>query len=79
VSKSGSTIRIDSKKPEEYAVYFNCQTNLVVRFKQLYPTEFQYNGERAITFLTGDTLPETQLRDCIAMALTYHLDKKKRK
>src|SRR4051812_28493422 len=31
VNKAGSTVRIDwkPKAPDQYAVYFNCQTNLV--------------------------------------------------
>ncbi|MEH2564156.1 DUF1801 domain-containing protein [Bradyrhizobium sp. AZCC 2289] len=38
-TKSGSTIRIDQVKPDagQVAVYFNCQTNPVETFRELYP------------------------------------------
>ena len=39
---SGSTIRIDWKKsePDQYAMYFNCNTNLVATFRTLFPHDF---------------------------------------
>src|ERR1039457_207596 len=43
-SKSGSTIRIDRVKsdPNQYAMYFHCQTNLVSAFRDLYPKQLEY-------------------------------------
>jgi uncharacterized protein DUF1801 len=78
-SKSGSTIRIDQVKAEagQVAVYFHCQTNLVETFRELYP-ELRYSGNRAILLDAGDRLPEAELRHCVALALTYHLSKRKR-
>jgi hypothetical protein len=77
-TKSGSTIRIDQVKPGpgQYAVYFHCQTNLVETFRELYP-ELRYEGNRAILLGTDDKLPEAALRHCVALALTYHLGKRK--
>jgi hypothetical protein len=77
-SKSGSTIRIDQVKAEagQYAFYFHCQTDLVETFRQLYP-ELRYGGNRSILLDAGDKLPETALRHCVALALTYHLRKRK--
>jgi hypothetical protein len=77
-TKSGSTIRIDQIKPEpgHYAVYFHCQTNLVETFRELYP-ELRYGGNRSILLDAQDKLPETALRHCVALALTYHLGKRK--
>jgi hypothetical protein len=79
-SKSGSTIRIDQVKAEagQVAVYFHCQTNLVETFRELYP-ELRYSGNRAILLDAGDRLPEAELRHCMALALTYHLSKRKMK
>src|SRR4029079_237763 len=39
-SRSGSTIRIDRVKGDAggYAVFFHCQTDLVERFRELYPS-----------------------------------------
>jgi hypothetical protein len=77
-TKSGSTIRIDQVKPEpgQYAVYFHCQTNLVETFRELYP-QLRYGGNRSILLDAQDKLPEAALRHCVALALTYHLGKRK--
>jgi hypothetical protein len=76
-TKSGSTIRIDQMKPaaDQYAVYFHCQTNLVETFRELYPA-LSYSDNRAILFKVADKLPEAALRHCVALALTYHLNKR---
>ena len=77
-TKSGSTIRIDQVKPEpgHYAVYFHCQTNLVETFRELYP-ELRYGGNRSIVLDAQEQVPEAALRHCVALALTYHLRKRK--
>jgi hypothetical protein len=76
---SGSTIRIDRIKSaaNQYAVYFHCQTNLVETFRELYPSELSYSGNRAIILNADDAMPEPALRHCVALALTYHLNKRK--
>ena len=78
-TKSGSTVRIDQVKsaPDCYAIYFHCQTDLVETFRQLYPTEFTYGGNRSILLNAKDRVAEPALRHCIALALTYHLNKRK--
>jgi len=78
-TKSGTTIRIDQVKnqPEQYAMYLNCQTTLIETFRQLYP-DFTYEGTRAIIFDVNDSVPQDALKDCIHMALTYHLKKKQK-
>ena len=48
-------------------------------FKKLYPTEFEYEENRAIHFNLNDEIPVEKLRHCIKIALTYHLLKKKLK
>jgi len=65
-SKSASTIRIDQVKstPGQYAVFFHCQTNLVERFRELYP-EPSYSGNRAILFDASEELSEAELRHCV--------------
>ena len=80
-TKSGSTDRIDwkKKKEDEYAMYFKCTTTLVESFREKYPTEFKYGGNRSIIFNEDDDVPVEALKDCIAMALTYHLRKKSKK
>lgn len=75
---SGSTIRIDQVKSAagQYAIYFHCQTNLVETFRELYP-ELRFSGNRAILLDASEALPEAKLRHCVALALTYHLKKRK--
>ncbi len=76
-TKNGSTIRIDQTKADngQYAIYFHCQTNLVDRFRELYPQEMKYGGNRCIIFEAEDNIPVPALKHCISMALTYHLKK----
>jgi hypothetical protein len=78
-TKSGSTIRIDRDKsaPNRYAIYFHCQTDLVETFRELYPTELSFGGNRSILLDAGDAIPEAALRHCVALALTYHLNKRR--
>src|SRR5665213_1048241 len=78
-TKSGSTIRIDRIKSaaSQYAVYFHCQTDLVASFRARYPTEFGYGGNRSIILNAEDDIPEAALRHCVALALTYHRNKRK--
>ena len=77
-SKSGSTIRIAWKKssPDQYGIYFHCQTNLVGTFRDLFPDQFQFAGNRSIVFGEKDRVPKKELAVCIAAALTYHRVKK---
>ena len=79
-TNSGSTIRIDWKKssPNQYAMYFNCKSTLVDTFKEIHGDLFKYGGNRSIIFDENDTIPVDALADCIAIALTYHLNKNRR-
>ncbi len=76
----GTTIRIHwlKSKPEQYAIYFNCQTSLVASFKKKFPGVFSFEGKRAIVFKLQDKIPISELSECIQMALTYHLNVKKK-
>ncbi len=78
-TKSGSTIRIDRDKsaPNGYAIYFHCQTDLVETFRELYPAELNFGGNRSILLDAGEAIPEAALRHCVALALTYHLNKRR--
>lgn len=78
-SKSGSTIRIDRASAGQYAMYFNCQTTLVDSFKDMFPDEFNYEGNRSILFNVESEIPMEKLSYCISLALTYHLNKKSEK
>ena len=79
-TKSGSTVRIgrEKKTDGDYAIYFKCRTTLVDTFKKRHKNKFRFEGNRAILFNPDDKIPVRELGLCIAIALTYHLDKKNR-
>ena len=72
--KQGSAVRFDwkAKNPEQYAIYFNCNTKLVDTFKQLYGDLFRFESNRAIVFSQNGPIHEKQLKHCIKLALSYH-------
>ncbi|EKS37294.1 DUF1801 domain-containing protein [Afipia broomeae] len=73
---SGSTIRIDREKSDgRVAMYFHCQTDLVETFREFYPTQMEYGGNRSILFKVATRIPENALRHCVGLALTYHARK----
>lgn len=79
-TKAGSTIRIGWKasSPGRCALLFNCRTGLVDSFRQSFPDDLLYEGNRAVILPPGAPLPKAVLRRCIAMALTYHRDRRRR-
>ncbi|MGH1469223.1 MAG: DUF1801 domain-containing protein [Bdellovibrionales bacterium] len=76
LKKVGTTVRINwlKSKPDQYGIYFHCRTNLIEKFKLIYGDKFIYEGNRAIIFRKKNLVPKKELKQCILMALTYHLD-----
>lgn len=72
--KGGSTIRIDYKEkhPNKVAIYFNCKTTLVETIRELYRTDFEFEGNRAVLIDLNSPLPEAAIKHCLSMALNYH-------
>ncbi len=72
--EGGSPVRIGwkAKTPDEVALLFICTTNLVDRFRELYPAQFRFAGNRALVFDLKSRLPTRALKHCIGLALTYH-------
>jgi hypothetical protein len=77
-TKSGSTIRLDAlrEKPDGYALYFHCQTNLVETFRKRFGRKFSYEGNRALHFSAANSIATHEVCECLVAALTYHLHKK---
>lgn len=77
IAKKGSTIRMNwkEKAPEQYAIYFKCTSKLVPTFRELYSDIFNFEGNRAIVFQMDETIPKTELKNCIKAALQYHIVK----
>ena len=73
----GSTIRLGcaGNNDSDYAMYFQCTANLVPAFRTRFPDRFKFGGNRSVLFDLHDQIPVNELKHCIAMALTYHLNK----
>jgi len=73
----GSSIRLGMLKNAagQCALFFICHTNLVDQFRERYADVLRFEGNRAIVINAGGALPGEPLKHCIAMALTYHLNK----
>jgi len=76
--RTGTTIRIDKDNSDagDIALYVNCQSSLVSDWRGLFP-EITFGGDRSVHFRLDEPLPEPELRQMIAMALCYHLNKRK--
>ena len=74
LNKNGSTLRIDHLKSQKdsYAMFFHCQTKLIDTFKEIYPDDFKYDGNRAILFRLGESFSEDKLKHCVELSLHYH-------
>ena len=79
-SGSGSTIRLgrvkDSERP---AILFNCKTTLVDTFRERFPDQFEYRQTRALLLDFAGALPKQELTVCLSLALTYHLDRRRKR
>lgn len=75
-SGSGTTVRIGRDKASgRPAIYVNCKTDLLSRYRTLYPGAFGYDGDRGVVI--GETPDEAALKHIVALALTYHASKKR--
>lgn len=72
--KDGSPVRMGwkEKTPQQFYLFFHCQTQLVDTFRQLYADELEFEGNRAMVFTLGQPMPEPQIKHCLQLALTYH-------
>ncbi|AUW07688.1 DUF1801 domain-containing protein [Vibrio campbellii] len=71
--KTGSPLRMDwkLKSPNNYYLFFNCQTKLVDTFRELYGEELVFQGNRAIVLSLSKPMPEIVIKSCLELALTY--------
>ena len=70
----GTPIRFDwkSKNPENFYLFFNCQTILVETFTAIYGDFLKTEGRRAVILNLREKFPKKIIRDCISMAVRYH-------
>ena len=77
---SGSTIRLGRVKDSEHpAILFNCKTTLVDTFRERFPDQFEYRQTRALLLSVAGALPKQALTVCLSLALTYHLDRRRKR
>lgn len=78
LAAKGSAVRIawKAKTPENYCVYFNCQTTIIETIKEVYGDLFNYDGNRALVFHIDNSVPNEELKHCLSLALRYHTLKK---
>ncbi|MEM7459925.1 MAG: DUF1801 domain-containing protein [Pseudomonadota bacterium] len=77
-SKSGTTIRLGwDEIGSRVSLYVHCQTTLISEWRDRYPDEMTFVGNREVQIPTHSPLPRAALQHCIAMALTYHSRKTK--
>ncbi len=77
---SGSTIRLGRVKDSEHpAILFNCKTTLVDAFRERFPDQFEYRQTRALLLSVAGALPKQELTVCLSLALTYHLDRRRKR
>ena len=71
--KTGSTIRIDwkLKSPNNYYLFFNCQTKLIDTFRELHDGTLAFQCNRAIVLNLTEPLPKAPIKQCLELALTY--------
>ena len=73
--RAGTTIRLGADDTHT-ALYVHCQTTLLDSYRERFPTEFTYDGNRAVRIPHDQPLNPDALAQIIAMALTYHRSKK---
>jgi hypothetical protein len=76
-SKTGSTIRIAWKESQKqkYSMFFKCTADLIPAFREKFPQKFKFGGNRSIDFNINDEVPVKEIKQGIALALTYHRHK----
>jgi hypothetical protein len=68
-----TTIRLGANASDtrHFRLFFHCRSTVLRDFRSSFPTEFRYDGDRAILFLPGEDLQADKLRLCIGHALRY--------
>jgi hypothetical protein len=75
----GTTLRLGwSDGPKARVTLFvPCQTRLIDLYRARFPDGFAYEGARAVHISMATPLPEAEVQQMAAMALTYHRDKRR--
>jgi len=79
-TKAGVTLRIawKAKRPDEYALFVNCQSGVLDTLRTLNPN-LNCEGNRGIWFDLNQPCPDDDIRLCAQVALTWHANKRRAK
>lgn len=72
---SGTTIRLaptPANSSHDYGLFVHCATDLVSQFRDLFGHALDYDTNRGVLLRTSEPTPTEALRECIALAFTYH-------
>ncbi len=77
--RTGTTLRLGwSNGPNaRVTLYVPCQTRLIDLYRARFQDGFVYDGNRAVHMSSKAPLPEAEVQQMAAMALTYHRDKRR--
>lgn len=75
----GTTLRLGWSEGAKAGVtlFVPCQTRLIDLYRARFSTGFEYDGSRAVRMSLDAPLPEAEVQQMAAMALTYHRDKRR--
>ncbi len=73
--RDGTTLRLGTESGQP-ALFVHCQTDLVGRYRALFPDEFTYSGNRAVVLPADGPFSEAAFQQIAAMALAYHRHKR---
>lgn len=70
----GATLRCNwsAKRPDHISLFVHCGSRIIEMIQPLYPTSFQYEGQRGLHMVLDDPLPIDAIDHCVALTLTYH-------
>lgn len=76
-ARVGTTLRL-GWSDTRVTLFVHCQTTLIDQYRERFPTGFLYEGNRAAHLAMDAPLPEAEVQQMAALALTYHRVKQRR-
>ncbi|UWR27706.1 hypothetical protein K3757_07155 [Sulfitobacter sp. S223] len=73
--RQGSTLRLmwQDNAPQTLALFVDCKTTLSATMQEIYPTEFQYETNRALRLALDRPLPLQAIDHLARLTFSYHL------
>ncbi len=74
----GTTLRLgwSNARKDEVSLYVPCQTTLLDLYRDRFPGEFHYDGNRAVHLPATGPYSEAAFEQIVTLALTYHRAKR---